>query len=115
MITRDQLDFHIGDGDRLVAVVGHHEKNGQESVRRKIHRKNLGLFWRVVGVGGDGPRQQSLDCANGYNFLAAAACEGNDCPGCSVIPGQNARVRVPVHGRRRVRACAPALKTPALL
>ena len=48
------FDLHVGDGDRLVAVIGHHEENRQETMRRKIHRKNLSLFRSVVGVGGDG-------------------------------------------------------------
>ena len=54
VIRRHQSDFHVGDGDRLIAVVGYNKIDGQIAVLREIDGKNLGFLGRVIGVGGDG-------------------------------------------------------------
>ncbi len=54
MMRRKQRDRHVGDGDGLVAVIGHDEKDGEKAVPREIGGKDLGLLRRVVGIGGDG-------------------------------------------------------------
>ena len=53
MIRRDELDFHVRDGNRLVAVIRDDKENRQQAVCRKIYRKDLRLFGRVVRVGGE--------------------------------------------------------------
>ena len=41
VIGRDQRDFHVGDGDRLVAVIGHDEKTGRKPCAAKSTEKIL--------------------------------------------------------------------------
>ena len=49
----DQLDLHADDGNGLIAVIGHDEEDGKESVIGEIDGKDFGFLGIVVGVGGD--------------------------------------------------------------
>jgi hypothetical protein len=53
VIRCDELNFHVRDGNWLVAVIRDDKKNRQQAVCRKIYRKDLRLFGRVVRVGGE--------------------------------------------------------------
>ena len=64
-LRRDQRDFHVGDGDRLVAVIGHDEENRQEAVLREVHGEDLGLFRRVVRIGGNGDFLVAMEIVRG--------------------------------------------------
>ena len=53
-VSRGECHLHVGDGDGLVAVVGHDEEDGQESMLVKVYGENLRFVGGVVGVSCDG-------------------------------------------------------------
>ena len=46
----DQLGLHAGQLNRLVAVIGDHHEDGQESDFTVMNRENVGLFRQIVGI-----------------------------------------------------------------
>ena len=54
MVRGQQRDSHVGDRNRLIAVVGHHKKNRQQSGPGEVGGKNLGLLGIVIRICRDG-------------------------------------------------------------
>ena len=53
MVSSDQFDVNVGEGDGLISVVGDNEKNGKKSVFAEVNRENFGFVGAVIGIGGD--------------------------------------------------------------
>lgn len=51
IVCRGQSYLHVGNRDRLSAVVGDNEKNRQESVLMKVNGENLCFFCSVIRIG----------------------------------------------------------------
>lgn len=50
-VASNQLDIHIDDGDRLVAIIGNDEKHRQKVVFPEVDGEDTGFVRRVVRVG----------------------------------------------------------------
>ena len=75
-IARDQLDLHVGDGDRLIAFVGYDEEDRQESVLREMDGEDLRLLGIIVGIGGDGDLFVAMKVVRGIG--EGRLCHGLD-------------------------------------
>jgi len=53
VIGGDQGDVHVGNRNRLVAIIGDDKENGKESVVGEVDGKDFCLFRSVVRVGSD--------------------------------------------------------------
>ena len=53
VVCREQRDCHLCDRDRLIPIIGHHEKNRQVSVPGEVDGENLGLLLRIVRIRSD--------------------------------------------------------------
>ena len=86
VVGGDEFHVDVGDGDGLVAVVGHDEEDGQESVFVKVHGEYLRFVRRIVGVGGEGDFLVGMVVVRGIG-IGGVSCgsykifggEGGDC------------------------------------
>ena len=53
VIGGDQGNFHIGNGDGLVAIIGDDKEDGQQAALGEINGKDFRLGRGVVGIGGN--------------------------------------------------------------
>ena len=67
-VYRDQLRFHAGQLDRLVAIIGDDDEDGQETDLAVLDGKDVCLFRQIVGIHRDRDRFQGMFIVRGIRL-----------------------------------------------